>query len=383
VPPDLKPGRLTLRVYNVGIGDCFLLTFHYSARDRHVLIDFGATSENESRLLLRIAKDISRRCCGKLDAVVATHRHRDHINGFAGRSGDIIAACHPEVVVQPWTERPGAPLGFIGEDHLQNAGAVKNLQRMGRRHHYARYGDASGLESVLPGVTVRVLGPPDLRQTQTIRKQRQQDRGEFWLSQQYYKTLQSSQAFQWGRPPGLRGSPWTRSSPAAALFPRARTCSPGTRPPDTRWFLTRMRAIRAARMQQLVRALDAALNNTSLILLFQAGNKKLLFPGDAQIESWSYALSQPGVRKKLADVDLYKVGHHASRNATPKTLWSLFTRRGATPSPGRLRTVVSTAAGWYPDVPRAPLIETLKAQSDYFSTEDMGDKLYQDISLKL
>jgi hypothetical protein len=41
---DCKPSKLTLRVYNVGFGDCFLLTFHYPARDRHVLIDFGSTA---------------------------------------------------------------------------------------------------------------------------------------------------------------------------------------------------------------------------------------------------------------------------------------------------------------------------------------------------
>src|SRR3981081_4382549 len=100
---DSKPSKLTLRVYNVGFGDCFLLTFHYPVRDRHVLIDFGSTP-GKSTLLLKIAKDISKRCEGKLDAVVATHRHRDHINGFATRKdgkgpGDIIAKCHPEVVV--------------------------------------------------------------------------------------------------------------------------------------------------------------------------------------------------------------------------------------------------------------------------------------------
>jgi hypothetical protein len=32
------------------------------------------------------------------------------------------------------------------------------------------------------------------------------------------------------------------------------------------------------------------MNNTSVILFFEVGSKKLLFPGDAQIENWSYAL---------------------------------------------------------------------------------------------
>jgi hypothetical protein len=131
------------------------------------------------------------------------------------------------------------------------------------------------------------------------------------------------------------------------------------------------------------------LNNTSVILLFEVGNKKLLFPGDAQIENWSYALSHTRVRQMLAGVDLYKVGHHGSRNATPKSLWNLFTRRSATSEPGRLRTVLSTMARKFGDVdrgtevPRASLVQTLKAQSDYFSTQDIQGKLYADISITL
>ena len=299
---DCKPSKLTLRVYDVGFGDCFLLTFHYPTRDRHVLIDFGSTgNEGESGLLLRIAKDISKRCSGKLDAVVATHRHRDHVNGFATRRdgkgpGNIIAACHPELVVQPWTEHPDAAsgtrfslfeerAGFIGENNLPNLSAVKNLQRMGRRNRYVHFGAESGIESLLPGVTAQVLGPPTLQQSQRIRKKRSEDRGEFWLTRALFTHNVSSR-----------------------LFPRAATCPASGRAPDTRWFLRRLRSVRSQRLLEIVRALDTVLNNTSVILLFEVGNKKLLFPGDAQIENWSYALSYQRVRQILADVDLYKVG---------------------------------------------------------------------------
>lgn len=83
----LQPVSATLFAYQVGFGDCFLLRFTYSDQSsRHILIDFGTTGlpkgAADSHLLL-IAKDIEAQCGGQLDAVVATHRHADHISGFA------------------------------------------------------------------------------------------------------------------------------------------------------------------------------------------------------------------------------------------------------------------------------------------------------------
>ncbi len=104
---------VTLRSYQVGFGDCFLLSFHYGpqARIRRVLIDFGTTARVKtaaSRSMLEIAEHIHETCEGRLDAVVVSHRHADHISGFAGKSGEVIAAMEPQVVVQPWTEDPDA-----------------------------------------------------------------------------------------------------------------------------------------------------------------------------------------------------------------------------------------------------------------------------------
>ncbi len=82
-----------------------------------------------------------------------------------------------------------------------------------------------------------------------------------------------------------------------------------------------MRDEYAHSLLRIVRTVDDALNNTSVILLFEAGTRRLLFPGDAQIENWSYALKHEDtadLREGLDQVDLYKVGHHGSRNATPE-----------------------------------------------------------------
>ena len=109
-----KPSGLSIRAYNVGFGDCFLLSFHYADGDKHVLIDFGSKPGPEGAPkdhMLAIAKSIATDCDNRLDAVVATHRHADHISGFtrtkAGDSGDIIRECAKNaLIIQPWTEHP-------------------------------------------------------------------------------------------------------------------------------------------------------------------------------------------------------------------------------------------------------------------------------------
>jgi len=422
-----KPSEIVITTYNVGFGDCFLLTFRYPKFERHILIDFGSTGLPKGApkdQLMCIAKDIARRTRGKLHAVVATHRHKDHINGFATNhgkgTGDIIRRLQPDVVVQPWTEDPkarkaaeaatrteqsgparlsmrrraGLPsetlhhiaalqamhgaaraavlaqkglrtrldpsvanaLAFIGETNLENPSAIENLATMvpksGQRF-YVNADGPSGLERVLPGVKIHVLGPPTLKQSAAIRSERQTDPVEFWHF-------------------------WQRQVGAAALavpFPDSMLRSV---PPSAQWFRRRIIEAYGDSLLALVRSLDDTLNNTSVILLFEAGNKRLLFPGDAQIENWAYALSKEKYRKLLADVNLYKVGHHGSLNATPKkSLWALFKNRSRKKTRTRLQTLVSTLADKHGDsttgteVPRKKLIAALKAETDYFTTQSL------------
>ena len=113
-------------------------------------------------------------------------------------------------------------------------------------------------------------------------------------------------------------------------------------PPWARWLIPKLQRARADELKGLVRSMDKELNNTSVILLFEIGDVALLFPGDAQIESWAYALRKESIRKRLASVELYKVGHHGSLSATPKSLWNLFANRSTAPGDRRLRSVMST-----------------------------------------
>ena len=76
-----KPTSIEVRSYQVGFGDCFLVSFVYSKTDRrHVLIDFGTTAlprkGKPSEHMPKVAKAIQAEVGpgNRLTAVVATHR---------------------------------------------------------------------------------------------------------------------------------------------------------------------------------------------------------------------------------------------------------------------------------------------------------------------
>jgi hypothetical protein len=414
------PKTLTLRSYGVGFGDCFLLSFHYDGNrgDRHVLIDFGMTQKPPNPvddLMKKIAKDIASVVGKRLHVVVATHRHADHISGFATTRkgtgpGDIIAKLEPQLVIQPWTERPDAPkdfkgtekaitalandalrlslthmsavargsieeakhlpraaasqITFIGKDGVSNMSAVENLAKMGKKTEYVQYGSKIPvLKKLLPGVKVSILGPPTIKQKSDVLNQNPVNKEEYWHFNSFWK---------------LRAATAEISADGANLFPDAPVYRRYDQiPTENRWFIQQLKESRANHLLGIVRAMDNALNNTSVILLIEAGKKKLLFPGDAQWENWEYTLKKD--LDKLKDVNVYKVGHHGSLNATPKTLWEAFSHRSTNKdAPNRLMTVMSTRTDSKhgdpkndSEVPRGKLVRALKRLSEHRSTQEL------------
>ncbi len=417
--PPKPTGPPTVRMYNVGFGDCFLLTFPYAAGARHVLVDFGSHPKAKGALkgyMERVARDIAARVTGGRLAIVVTHRHADHISGFETKgggtaSGDIIRALKPDIVVQPWTEDPDAArnfhgpafrararafqrslaamegfaktlvddlpavprfvrrpqrerLGYIGQDVIKNKSAVENLMTMGRRKpKYIHAGGKSGLETFLPGVKIHVLGPPTVEQAPEIRSYAEKS-PEYWLRR---------------RRIALGGRPTSRlGRPDAPLFARRHRRSAGGATPHAEWFVKKLRRAYVEDLLGIVTMLDDVLNNTSIILLFEVAGEKLLFPGDAQLENWSYALKT--YRHLLSGVTVYKVGHHGSLNATPRSLWTLLTS-GATAVPkADFTTLLSSRSGVHggeddrpTEVPRTTLVAELKDKSQYATTLDQPD----------
>ena len=437
-----EPSEVRIRMYNAGFGDCFLLTFTYpDLPSHHVLIDFGTMGlprrgRDGGRLhgSSKIADQIVTACGNEgLTAVVATHRHQDHISGFAGSSGEKIAGLKPRLVLQPWTERdPAHPeyvrgrgirkrfaamnadleatlvdhgllfvagahhgtefldddfdyerlettvrrysalargvaengirdIVFLGNLNIKNEDAVKRLATMAP-NEYLGFGDRTNLEHHLPGVRVHVLGPPTTDRAELGSPHSTHAR-EFWhLARSSWGLGQSGLAL--GDQSTIRFE--AREEPT---------------PIECRWLASHINHARPRDLLAIVRDLDDDLNNTSLILLFEiwSGDDRrlLLFSGDAQLEGWSPCLEDPVVAALLTDVDVYKVGHHGSLNATPKTgLWQRLRKRG---DDGPLVTLLSTCNGRHghrenhTEVPRWKLVVALRNQSHLIDTRRLAD----------
>jgi hypothetical protein len=415
------PVTVRVRMYQVGFGDCFLVTVEYDGplpdgrAERHLLIDYGSSrSARDGRAKGRmadVAALIEEHTHGVLDVLALTHRHKDHLSGFADSTGaQTLRRLSPARVLRPWTEDPtlqpdatgpapvddGARVGDDGdavgavsrsfaaglagvqaaaehlattaglhedvlvaaEQQLKNAEAVRLLNDLSDagRGRYLYAGSDPGTADLVPGLTVTVLGPPTVEQEPAVTGQREDDKDQFWMLR-----LGASLT-------SVAGPPGSTSALSDVDL------GPG----PVRRLVERLAGQRSHSAARLVHHLDDALNNTSLVLLLQIGRLSLLFPGDAQIENWQYTLDRlaadPELRATLRDVDLYKVGHHGSRNATPRSLYGLWQQRPATAPP--LTSLMSTRPGVHGEseataVPRQTLVDALEAIGPLHSTDDL------------
>lgn len=137
------PIRVRVRMYQVGFGDCFLVSVEYDEpledgrAERHLLIDFGSTrSPREGRARGRmadVAALIQTHTGGVLDALVVSHRHRDHVMGFQDAAGAAaMRALAPKLVLRSWTEHPDLPatadsLGPVAGDNAAGGAEGQGL----------------------------------------------------------------------------------------------------------------------------------------------------------------------------------------------------------------------------------------------------------------
>lgn len=100
---------VTVRMYRQGHGDCFLLAFPRNGGGDpvYMMIDCGykpGSQISKKATATNVVKDIKAATGGRLDVVVVTHEHQDHVNAL-GKFKDFEIG----VVWLAWTEDPKDP----------------------------------------------------------------------------------------------------------------------------------------------------------------------------------------------------------------------------------------------------------------------------------
>ncbi len=373
-----------VRMYRQGLGDCFLLSFPRPAGESHVLIDCGVlkgTGDATARIR-RVAESILTTTGGRLDALVVTHQHWDHVSGFL-QAEDIFNRLAVGEVWLAWTEDPGDDLASeLAHRRRKAVAAVENavtrlsgLAEASAQHNLASLngllafqgemgasGPATTAKAIewvkarenarlryftpgcdpvtIPGVDdvrVYVLGPP--RDVKLLRRSDPSTRssevyelaGMSGEDLGFLAALDSSP--DEGDTAGMPFDKWFRISDAEAWDDDFFGEHYGFEGEDDQGW-RRIESDWLGPAGRLALQLDSNTNNTSLALAFELepSRRVLLFPGDAQVGNWmSWAGREwnlktgSGSRRVtaedlLARTVLYKVGHHGSHNATLREL---------------------------------------------------------------
>jgi beta-lactamase superfamily II metal-dependent hydrolase len=396
--------KVKIRMYNVGFGDCFLLTLP----GKHtVLVDAGFHSQGKGEfggndLVDQILADvIAIKGEPRIDVVVATHRHQDHVYAF---NSDRWENCEVGEVWLPWLEdrsnkqatrlwkkqqqftmslAAAVPtfgldaesqksvefmLWNAGIDNLSgfeasawsNGGALDCLHEGFARRDRTRPRFLPETETfpesfetpVLPGVHVYVLGPA--RDPKLIEELDPEADGET------YRALALR-----GADTGGIVDPIASGPPFAEEW-RVVDTEPGAFPlmPDE-----------VERIDDLARSADAVfaaekvdgmINSTSLVLVLEVGKARLLLPGDAEWGTWKRILDDDASRALLRSSTFFKVGHHGSHNATSKTLVEKVLPRG-------IPAMISTQEGegqYRKNIPLRDLLTALTNRDIHFVRSD-------------
>jgi beta-lactamase superfamily II metal-dependent hydrolase len=412
---DSMSGKLVVRLYRVGFGDCIFVQIPDGAGAFNMLIDCGSSGKAEPVLRPAVEHICSQLPKGQdnkhyLDLLVVTHPHADHIKGFdpawfqdvtVGRiwMTAFMEPTHPQAQKAQAFEKtafeaakallatPGLHFTTGAQTlldlslSLNNTGALSALRQGLRstnprlyvaRDKAARMNAADRAQHALSmelgvttfrgfqeaGTCLRVLAPEwDIDGTYLGQSTAG---GNAFLDNRFLHT----QAYADGEASLTDMADGTNQKSGASVPANISA-----------------RDFRLLRSRFLFAALafsqddDDLKNNTSAVLLLEWRGKRLLFTGDAEWDggglqagernsSWDVMLDNPDVKALLLQpLDVFKVAHHGSINGSP------FERGGAETilpklvKPERTQVVISTVPGVHPGkqnpVPYPPLLREL------------------------
>jgi beta-lactamase superfamily II metal-dependent hydrolase len=326
--------QLLIRAYNVGCGDCIYVRIPGGDAGFHILIDCGKKGGDDllKEAIDHLKKQLpegSKPGTRRLDLIVATHRHEDHIKGFDAKWFEDVEVKNVWLSVAMNPEHPQAKgvnaLHAFATSKMRSLAAsgqalspelellasmygvsneaadellMETLPKMnGIEPQYVHSGMKHGLK--LPADTaIHILAP-------------EEDVDGYYLGKELDASLNN-----------LRGLSAT-FGPTGGRVAVADQLPSNISAADFRVLQSRMlsNGLAFAAKETSIQ------NNLSVVLLIEWKKRRLLFVGDAEWEgefregkhngSWNVMWEKHREGHLKKPIDFLKIGHHGSINATP------------------------------------------------------------------
>jgi beta-lactamase superfamily II metal-dependent hydrolase len=327
--------KLLIRAYNVGCGDCIYVRIPTKGDGFHILIDCGKKGGDEllKKAIQHLAEDKlpkgDKPGKKRLDLIVATHRHEDHIKGFDPELFKDIEV--KNIWLSAVMDPKHTQAKKVNELHAFADRAMRSLAGSGQAMSpqvellASLYGVSNDdadklLMEILPkahkikprfvnsGMTGKQLG---LKLTEAAIHvlAPERDIDHFYLGQEVDANLKGMQAVSGNSVAAVKAAPESTPQNISAA--------------DFRLLQSRMLSNGLA-----FAAKDTKIqNNVSVVLLIEWKQRRLLFVGDAEWEgefkagkhngSWNVMWEMHRKKHMKQPLDFLKIGHHGSINATP------------------------------------------------------------------
>ncbi|WP_455389411.1 MBL fold metallo-hydrolase, partial [Petrachloros mirabilis] len=345
--------HIRIRMYHVGFGDCILVTF---PKNLHMLVDCGVHWEADMGQIPNAVNNIEEVTKGRLNVVVGTHRHVDHLSGFDSEKNAFARMTVDEV----W-------LSFVMNDQDPAGSALLAWEQ--------RLAQACEAEALPIAQTLSLLAASNNRAIKTLTEGFANKPGIRWMPED--KEVLKTDAL-----PGAKvqilgpqrdnkytsiGDPKGGDAYLDAYLSDIEVAAVnGRQPPfDERWVLpdkdvrkyfpelkAQILPKNESDLEDILAATGAVINNSSVNFLLTYGDAVMLFAGDTQYGGWLSIYESTNLESQLQKITFLKVSHHGSHNGTPATLIDRM---------GRFVSIVPTNHPEpFESIPREPLLDALK-----------------------